>query len=128
MSQLNVGTIKDQNGSGQPDLVGVAKAFVNFNGMGTVAIRSGFNVISITDNGTGDYTALFENDMPDADYAVSGFSQRKQSTVSYTCVSAAAGQVSTAESVRLIVLDLATAGVHTSGIDAEVVCITIHSI
>ena len=35
---------------------GSAKAWVNFNGTGTVAIRRGFNVSSITDNGTGNYT------------------------------------------------------------------------
>jgi hypothetical protein len=35
---------------------GTAKAWVNFNGTGTVAIRRAFNVASITDNATGDYT------------------------------------------------------------------------
>jgi hypothetical protein len=38
---------------------GAAKAWVNFNGTGTVAIRASFNVTSITDNGTGDYTVNF---------------------------------------------------------------------
>lgn len=42
-------------------LVGVAKAWVNFNGTGSVAIRSSFNVSSITDNGTGNYTASVVN-------------------------------------------------------------------
>ena len=48
---------------------GSAKAWVNFNGTGTVAIRASFNVSSITDNGTGDYTVNFTNAMVDADYA-----------------------------------------------------------
>lgn len=44
------------------------KAWVNFNGTGTVAIRASGNVSSITDNGTGDYTVNFTNVMPDANY------------------------------------------------------------
>jgi hypothetical protein len=48
------------------------RAWVNFNGTGTVAIRASFNVTSITDNGTGDYTVNFTTAMPDANYAVSG--------------------------------------------------------
>jgi hypothetical protein len=51
---------------------GLAKAFVNFNGTGTVAIRASFNVSSITDNGTGDYTVNFTTAMTDTNYSVSG--------------------------------------------------------
>ena len=46
-----------------------ARAWVNFNGTGTVAIRASGNVSSITDNGTGDYTVNFTTAMPDASYA-----------------------------------------------------------
>jgi hypothetical protein len=45
------------------------RAWVNFNGTGTVAIRASFNVSSITDNGTGDYTVNFTVAMPDANYS-----------------------------------------------------------
>jgi hypothetical protein len=45
------------------------RAWVNFNGTGTVAIRASGNVSSITDNGTGLYTANFTTAMPDANYA-----------------------------------------------------------
>lgn len=48
------------------------RAWVNFNGTGTVAIRASGNVSSITDNGTGDYTVNFTTAMPDANYAISG--------------------------------------------------------
>ena len=51
---------------------GSAKAWVNFNGTGTVAIRSSYNVSSITDNGTGYYTVNFTNALTDANYAVAG--------------------------------------------------------
>jgi hypothetical protein len=47
----------------------LCRAWVNFNGTGTVAIRASFNVSSITDNGTGDYTVNFTTAMPDANYA-----------------------------------------------------------
>lgn len=49
---------------------GSAKAWVNFNGTGTVAIRASFNVSSITDNGVGNYTVNFTAAMPDANYSV----------------------------------------------------------
>lgn len=48
------------------------RAWVNFNGTGTVAIRGSGNVSSITDNGVGLYTVNFSNSMTDANYAVSG--------------------------------------------------------
>jgi len=46
------------------------RAWVSFNGTGTVAIRGSGNVTSITDNGTGDYTVNFTTAMPDANYYV----------------------------------------------------------
>ncbi len=55
---------------------GSAKAWVNFNGTGTVAIRAAFNVSSITDNGVGDYTVNFTTAMPDANYGFSASSSR----------------------------------------------------
>ena len=51
---------------------GLAKAWVNFNGTGTVAIRASFNVSSITDNGTGDYTINFTTALADANYSIAG--------------------------------------------------------
>ena len=50
----------------------VAKAWVNFNGTGTVAIRASFNISSITDNGTGDYTINFTTATADVNYAAIG--------------------------------------------------------
>ena len=48
------------------------RAWVNFNGMGTVAIRASGNVSSITDNGTGDYTINFATAMQDTNYILVG--------------------------------------------------------
>lgn len=50
------------------------RAWVNFNGTGTVSIRASGNVSSITDNGTGDYTVNFTTAMPDTDFSVLGIS------------------------------------------------------
>jgi hypothetical protein len=69
MSTLRVNTIQDSTGSSSPAINGLAKAWVNFNGTGTVAIRASLNVSSITDNGTGDYTVNFGTAMSDANYA-----------------------------------------------------------
>jgi len=56
---------KDGNGTAIGTL---CRAWVNFNGTGTVAIRASFNVSSITDNGTGNYTVNFTNAISDNNY------------------------------------------------------------
>lgn len=68
------GLVNSADGSGQLKVQsnGVttnALAWVNFNGTGTVAIRSSYNVSSITDNGTGDYTVNFATALSDANYS-----------------------------------------------------------
>lgn len=50
----------------------LVKAWVSFNGTGTVAILASYNVSSITDNGTGLYTINFTTALTDANYAVAG--------------------------------------------------------
>lgn len=69
MSTLRVNTLATAAGVE----VYTAKAWVNFNGTGTVAIRASGNVSSITDNGTGDYTVNFTVAMVDANYCTNGF-------------------------------------------------------
>ena len=58
-------------GTGGINQARIAKAWINFNGTGTIAIRSSYNISSITDNGTGDYTVTFSTAMSDANYSVS---------------------------------------------------------
>ena len=60
------------SGYGSVAIAYAARAWVNFNGTGTVAIRASGNVSSITDNGAGDYTVNFTTLMPDTNYSVSG--------------------------------------------------------
>ena len=67
MSTIKVDKIQNSSGVEQY----TAKAWVNFDGTGTVAIRASGNVSSITDNGTGDYTINMTNPMPDTNYSVS---------------------------------------------------------
>jgi len=75
--ELRVDSIADGAGTGSPSFptapgnppVYFCRAWVNFDGTGTVSIRDSGNVSSITDNGTGDYTVNFTTVMPDADYA-----------------------------------------------------------
>jgi uncharacterized protein (AIM24 family) len=64
------GDLSFNSGYGSAAVAYGCRAWVNFNGTGTVAIRASGNVSSITDNGTGDYTVNFTTAMPDANYAV----------------------------------------------------------
>ena len=63
------GDFKMNSGYGSVATAYGCRAWVNFNGTGTVAIRASGNVSSITDNGAGDYTVNFTTAMPDANYA-----------------------------------------------------------
>ena len=58
-----------------------ARAWVNFNGTGTVAIRASGNVSSITDNGTGTYQVNFATAMPDANYSCAGSGNDNQALI-----------------------------------------------
>lgn len=74
---LTISTLNDSSGvlATQNGMSGIAKAWVNFNGVTTATIRASFNVSSITRNATGDYTVNFTTAMPDTNYAtVTGMS------------------------------------------------------
>ena len=74
MSEIRATTISDTTGTGPATLTGqyAAKAWVNFDGTGTVAIRQSGNVSSITDNGTGNYAVNLSSALTDANAALSG--------------------------------------------------------
>jgi hypothetical protein len=78
------------------------RAWVLFNGTGTVAIRASGNVTSITDNGTGDYTVNFTTAMPDANYSTLGAAGNGSSNTGLT-VSTGASVAPTTSAVRLAV-------------------------
>lgn len=72
MSTIKVSAIQDLSGGQNVNVPNAAKAWVNFNGTGTVAIRTSFNVSSITDVGSGNYQLNFTNTLPSADYTLAG--------------------------------------------------------
>ena len=69
-------TIQDSGGNNSSTTAqiyqGRAKGWVNFNGQGTVAIRADFNVNSITDNSTGNYTISWSTSFSNANYMTFG--------------------------------------------------------
>jgi len=73
MSTLKADTIQS-TGGGAATLTkqSAAKAWVNFNGTGTVAIRENHGISSLIDNGQGDYTINFVNAFSAATYTISG--------------------------------------------------------
>lgn len=90
------------------------KAWVNFNGTGTPAIRASLNVASITDNGVGDYTINFTSAISDANYAV----------IASCGTTPARGVNITTQgtgSVRILVNNTGTG----AGVDETIVCVTV---
>jgi hypothetical protein len=71
---ITISTLSDgtNSTSATNPILGSAKAWVNFNGTNTVAIRGSYNVSSVTDNGTGDYTVNFTNALPNVNYSFTG--------------------------------------------------------
>lgn len=98
-------TIQDSAGT---QIGTFCRAWVNFNGTGTVAIRASFNVSSITDNGTGDYTINFTNALPDADYVVEG-TANNLAGASGTIVAAPYNAAPSTSAIRVYATDAAPA-------------------
>jgi hypothetical protein len=72
MSTIRVDNFGPSAGGTTYSARGIAKAWVNFDGTGTIAARDSENVSSLTDNGTGDYTVNIGNDMADENYSFAG--------------------------------------------------------
>jgi uncharacterized protein (AIM24 family) len=100
---------------------GSAKAWVNFYGTGTVAIRASYNVSSITDNGTGDYTVNFTNAFTDANYAIA-FSGDVNTSVSNNDVRAVNFGAPAAGSLRIFTGNNYTS---VSGEDWALICLSV---
>ena len=102
MSTLKADTIQNTSG-GAATLTNqsAAKAWVNFNGTGTIAVRDSLNVSSLDDNATGEYDANFSSSMDSVGYtwAISGrsggttpdFEANSDPTTSYLNFRAGAG-------------------------------------
>jgi len=111
--------------NGATQAINTTKAWVNFNGTGTVAIRASMNISSITDNGVGDYTANFTTAFSDANYACAFSVQASGNTqasvyagaVKATSITAAATLMSTTQ------CQFITAGTGSAG-DIALVMVT----
>jgi hypothetical protein len=95
------------------------RAWVNFNGTGTVAIRSSFNVTSITDNGVGDYTINFTTAMPDANYSFALSSTFVTNGTNATAIINPTTTAPTSAALRVVCLNVG------STYDSANVCVTI---
>jgi hypothetical protein len=100
-----------------------ARAWVNFNGTGTVAIRASGNVSSITDNGASDYTLNFATAMPDTNYAIAGAARITTSAQSSVVGYYGNGIVSTTQ-VQIRSPQMGTSGAGYN--DAETVSVVVH--
>ena len=73
-SELRVNTLKDASGNNSVATSfvagGSAKAWVNMNGTGTIAIRGNLNVSGLTDVGTGKYTTAFSSNLSSINYSL----------------------------------------------------------
>ena len=77
---LTTAVINSEGGAATTNIAqGLTKCWVNFNGVGTIAARDSFNMTSLTDNGTGDYTTTFANDFGNVNYCFNGNSMRENS-------------------------------------------------
>tara|TARA_R100000951_G_scaffold41801_1_gene35298 strand:+ start:715 stop:1080 length:366 start_codon:yes stop_codon:yes gene_type:complete len=74
MSTLKVDNIQATGETASRAVSGVAAAWVNFNGTGTVAINDSINVASLTDNGTGQFTFAFSSGMSNSTYSITATS------------------------------------------------------
>jgi len=94
-------------------------AWVNFNGTGTVAINSSYNVSSITDNGIGDYTINFATALSNANYAayVSGTVDVASTSYQFCAgIRASSGAVTSKTSSGVRVISAAPGG---SSVDSQ---------
>ena len=100
---------------------GLAKAWINLDGTGTIGTNDSFNTGSITDNGTGDYSITITNDMNNALYSYT-FGERVSNYNSPQLSSAAgSGNEPAAGSIRIQAVKTGN-----NVVDANQACITIH--
>jgi len=101
-----------------PNEAKAAKAWVNFNGTGLVAIRSSHNVSSIADNGVGDYTVNLAKAMPNTDYAAVTSGALNDAAI--TGINCAKAYARTLSSFKVGTTSTSTASVDFLHVDAAV--------
>ena len=122
MSTLKVDTLQTTSGDG----LYPSRAWVSFNGSGTVAILDDGGVSSITDIATGTYGANLSPVMASANYAVSGMAKDYGSVNQTRAFTGANGDQNTSSVARVRTPDLNTSGAHNSGADSDYVALVVH--
>ena len=87
---------------------GLAKCWIQFNGTGTISTQDSFNRGGLTDNGTGDYTVTYTNNMANDDYAASGIGNAAQMAINDSI---------TTSNIRLLIS-------NSGGTDGDVTIVT----
>ena len=118
MSNVKVENILNEAGTALPaNLLPVtASAWVNFNGSGVVTIRDQFNVASITDNATGNYTVNFASDLANGNYAVDSSYNASDSAVNTN-----QGGDATTHSYGVNSFEVEVFNVSTNNVDAALI-------
>jgi hypothetical protein len=111
MRVKSTGDFQFNSGYGSVATAYGCRAWVNFDGTGTPAIRASGNVSSITDNGTGDYTVNFTNSMPDVNYA-SALASEVQTTFNISSKAAS--------NIRVICRTVGGSGIDVAALDVSV--------
>jgi hypothetical protein len=101
------------------------RAWVNFNGTGTVAIREDGNVSSITDDGTGVYTVNFTTAMPDGNYSVSASTMETGSTGITDWSAAIRRNTNVSDSMATTFVKVAVFTAGSAVVDAGVVVVSV---
>jgi len=103
-------TLPGEGGSTTTNLQqGLAKCWTQFNGTSTVATQDSFNQGGLTDNGTGDYTITYTNNMANDDYVASGIGNAAQMAINDSI---------TTSTIRMLVS-------NSGGTDSDVTIVTV---
>ena len=113
------GNLSFNSGYGSAAVAYGCRAWVNFNGTGTPAIRASGNVSSITDNGTGNYTVNFTTALPDVNYCVTGTASNNAAGLGTVFLTTTGSAFTT---TQLVIGSFSVSG---SAVDPNNVCVAI---
>jgi hypothetical protein len=105
MSTIRVDNFGPSAGGTTYSARGIAKAWVNFNGTGTIAARDSLNLSSLTDNGTGNYDIIVASSFSDTNYIITGQSTKDAGETYFRSVGYVSGGTKTASTVQIEVED-----------------------
>ena len=125
MTQIKQNALRITTESADRSWTGVAAAWANLNGTGTIALRDSQNISGAVDNGTGNYTFNFSSNMAGANYSPSGGVGDTNGSAGhriFALSNSAATAAVAVGSCRVI----SVYGVTNANFDAPYVCPTFH--